>query len=39
MKHLLKYLKYSDINDNQYWFEVRDPKDGKKRELNVWELI
>jgi len=26
---LFEYLKYFDINDNQYWFEVRDPKDEK----------
>ena len=26
---LFEYLKYFDINDNQYWFEVRDTKDEK----------
>ena len=23
------YIKYFNINDNKYWFEIRDPKDNK----------
>lgn len=23
------FLKYFNVNDNQYWFEIRDPKDDK----------
>lgn len=32
MKHLKlfeNFLKYFNINNNRYWFEVRDPKDDK----------
>lgn len=26
---LENYLQYFSVNDNKYWFEVRDPKDEK----------
>jgi hypothetical protein len=32
MKHIKlfeNFLKYFNVNDNKYWFEVRDPKDEK----------
>ena len=29
MKYIKEFLKYFDINQNKYWFEVRDPKDDK----------
>lgn len=29
LKLFENFLKYFNINDNKYWFEVRDPKDDK----------
>jgi hypothetical protein len=28
LKLFENFLKYFNVNNNQYWFEVRDPKDG-----------